>query len=497
MVTQLGRWPLPWLLGLALLLVSPRMGQSESRPVYGKTMVASLLEEPLVVDPIAARSHTDMTVIALLFDTLYRVENGKVVPHLAAALPDTSDPLRASIPLRPGVRFHDGTALRAQDVVASLERLRKSKLGFLLEGVKGAAVGVKTEEDAAVSVVLTLRQADPGLARRLCDLHTSIVARGKAPGWRRLVGSGAWQLAQRSDRKSALILKPFETHFAGRVYLDSLVLNWHTSSDAEARRYEAGGSHISARGDIAFAGHRPKFATETVQGDVGVLSYLGFGTASKITKEPEFRRAVSAAMGRAGMSQIGSGESVSPTTTVLRPRKAPRPFALQANVSAATALLKSLSSRYPTIEAKTLTLQLIVNASRPDDAVIAARVAAGLYRFGITARIVSLSAEVFARRSRTGDCDLYIGQLASSGSPGLAHLRKAFVVGGNVKLATRLLRSSRAAMERQFDAIVPLVPLFHRSLRLHIRNDVKGLEFSATNTLDYTGIFLFGEPAKN
>ena len=128
---------------------------------------------------------------------------------------------------------------------------------------------------------------------------------------------------------------------------------------------------------------------------------------------------------------------------------------------------------------------------------IAARVAAGLYVLGITTRIVSLTADVFARRLKAGDCDLYVGQLAASGSPGLAQLRKAFVVGGRVKMANKLVGQSRAGMERQFTATVPIVPLFHRSLRLHIRSDVKGVSFSATKTLDYPGIFFSGEPVKN
>ncbi len=485
------------LLPLVLALVLPQASaHAESRPTYGKTLVASLLEEPLVIDPVAARSHTDMTVISLLFDTLYRVERGKVVPHLAAAMPDTSDPLQVSIALRSGVRFHDGTSLRSQDVASSLERVRNSDLGFLLEGVKSIAVGDNNDSQFN-RVVLTLRKADSGLARRLADLHTSIVARGKTPTWRRLVGSGAWRLGQRSGRKNSLTLKPFEAHFAGRTYLDSLVLNWYESAAAEARNYEAGGSHISARGEIAFAGHRPKYETKSTQGDIGALSYLGFGTASPITKESAFRRAVSLAMGRSGMSQIGSGEEVTPTTSVLLPRRPPRPFALKANPRAATDLLKSLSSRYPAVEAKTLTLQLIVNSSRPDDAVIAARVAAGLYVLGITTRIVSLTADVFARRVRAGDCDLYLGQLAASGSPGLARLRKAFVIGGQVKTAQKLFGQSRASMERQFAATLPIVPLFRRSLRLHIRSDVNGVDFEATRTIDYPGVFFFGEPVKN
>ncbi|MCP4445221.1 MAG: hypothetical protein GY811_07755 [Myxococcales bacterium] len=487
------------LVALVALLVGARAGKAsgESRPVYGQTLVTSLLEEPLGVDPIAARTHTDMTVVALLFDTLYKRAGAVVVPHLALELPDVRDPLRVVIALRPGVTFHDGTPLRGQDVASSLERLRKSEMGFMLGPVKSIRAGAKVEEGQPHTVVLTLRRADPDLAKRLTDLHSSIVARGSAPSWRRLVGTGAWRFKQRSSSGRSLTLTAFDAHFAGRGYLDELVMRWHVSPDAEARLYEAGTTHISARGSIAFAGHRPKYRTLSVEEDIEALSYLGFGSASPITKEAEFRRAVSSSIGRLGMRQIGSGEAVVPTTTILVPRREPRAFALQANLSVARSLLKSLSARFPQLEAKTLSLQLIVNSTRPDDAIIAARVAAALFQHGITTRIVSLRAGVFASRSRGGECDLFIGQLATSGASPLAQLRKAFVLGKQGKTARRLAGKSRPTIERQLAMDLPIVPLFRRSLRLHIRTDVHGIALSSGNTVDYPAIHFHGEAAKN
>ncbi len=481
---------------LVMVMTLSMITHAESRPAYGKKLVASLLEEPLVVDPLLARSHTDMTVIGLLFDTLYRIEGGQLLPHLAVSLPDHSDPLQVRITLIPDVRFHDGSVMRAQDVVASLQRLQKSELGYLLETVERIEVGAVNNVEAAAppTVVFAMRKADPTLARRLANLHSAIVLRGEAPQWRRIVGSGPWKLKTRSMRARTLTLESHSSYFGGRPYLDELVLHWYEHAAAEARQYEAGASQVSARGQIAFAGHRPKYSTKSMEANIRALAYLGFGKASAITAETDFRRAVSAAIGRWGMREIGSGESISPSNAVLRPRLKPRRFAMLANPKLAARLLQTLSSRYPALEAKTQSLRLIVNRSRPDDAEVAARVAAALFAHGIKTKIEVLPAKTFARRSRSGLCDLYIGQLAPGRLLPTDLLRKAFVIAGHVKTAYGLTGKSRTAIERRFDRELPMLPLFHRALRLHYRGDVGGVRPAA---LRYSDLFYYGEPVTN
>ncbi len=478
-----------------MLILSPQYAHAEARPAYGKTLVASLLEEPLVIDPLEARSHTDMTLIGLVFDALYRIEGGRLLPHLAASLPDHSDPLRVRITLVSGVRFHDGTPLRAQDVVASLQRLQSSELGYLLDTVKRIEVITPEEASASLDTILfIMHEADPTLARRLANLHSVIVVRGQAPDWRRLVGSGPWKVKKRSMRARTLTLESYPNYFGGRPYLDELILHWHESAGAEARRYEAGASQVSARGQIAFVGHRPKYITKSMEANIRALAYLGFGKASAITEELDFRRAVSAAIGRWGMREIGSGETISPATTVLRPRHTPRRFSMLANPTLASKLLKTLSSRYPALETKTQSLQLIVNRSRPDDAAVAARVAAALFTHGIKTKIEVLSAKTFARRSRNGQCDLYIGQLATGRLTPTDLLRKAYVVGGRRGTARSLRGESRTSIERRFSKDLPLVPLFHRALRLHYRGDVGGVKPAA---LRFSDLFYYGVPNVN
>lgn len=473
---------------LALVsLASAGLANAESRRSYGHTLVASLLEEPLELDPLEVQTHTELTMVSLLFDTLYQMREGKLVPHLASGLPDAAEPLRVRIPLRDGVQFHDGRPLSARDVASSLDRLRNSRFAYLIDSVKSVEAGPG-------ELFLNMHRADPELAASLADVHTAITAGGRAPTWRRLQGSGVFRLKQRLAGAREVHLVANEQHFAGRVFVDTLVLRWFEDAASEARRYETGDSLMSLRGDIAFAGHRPKYRTASVQGEPRILAYLGFGKGAAITSEAEFRHAVSAAIGRNGMEQIGSGEKVQPTVSVL-PRRSRA--GLKADTRTAGRLISALAKRFSALEAGTLELELIVNKSRPDDAAIADRVAAALFRLGIRTRRVELDAKRFLSRARSGQCDLYIGQLALVAPADEDLLRAAFVAGRREKDLRSLAGAPLEKLVKTFDNQLPIVPLFQRGLRLHYRTDVHGVSFSRDTRLLFEDLFVSGTPEKN
>src|SRR5687767_10110672 len=74
------------------------------------------------MDPHFVAAQPNLTVQQHVFEGLIRIdERGRVSPGIAASW-STPDPLTWQIKLRPGVKFHDGSELTAEDVVFSLER---------------------------------------------------------------------------------------------------------------------------------------------------------------------------------------------------------------------------------------------------------------------------------------------------------------------------------------------------------------------------------------
>ncbi|HEU4731626.1 MAG TPA: ABC transporter substrate-binding protein [Kofleriaceae bacterium] len=483
---------------VALAVFVATGAHAETRPHYGEAVEASLPGAPVELDPVAAQGHADLTVIGLVFDTLYTIgPDGTVAPHLAIALP-VLDPARgvAHVAIRRGVVFHDGTPLTPGDVAASLERVRQAG-GWVLAPV----AAVRASGDG---IDLTLRAPTVDLATLLALPQTAITRHGQPPAPRRPIGSGPFAIEAFDAVHRKLVLKAFDDHFAGRPYLDRLELAWFDTPDGEARRFEIGASQLSARGVGAFAGARPKYPAAEVESPAALLLFVGFGKRHPaITSDRGFRRALDLAIDRGALATITTGERTLPTrlplpveagATVLdaagRAGDADRARAQLADAARRTAALAR-----PALDG--VKLAIVIDETRPDDREIALRVSRGLDKLQIGSAIEVVAPDKLREREARGDCDLWIGQLAAPISVPAAWWGAAFAAGDDDwaqrRAAAGTLDSTAAAAA--FATRLPIVPLMFRSLLVWHRVDVHGLGFDAIGRPGFADLYWFrGKP---
>lgn len=467
----------------------------EGRPRYGGTVEATLLGAPASLDPVAARSHAEVTVVGLVFDTLYRGTGGGVVPHLAAAPPVLDEKqTTVHIPIRRGIRMHDGSELTAQDVAASLDRARTQARWLL-----GAVLAVKSDGDA---VELSLRAPLAELTTLLALPQLAITKAGRAPG-DRPVGTGPYSVDSFDRRRHRLALRAFDDHFAGRPYVDQLALAWYDTPDGEARRFETGKAHVSARGAAAFAGGQPTFRTDDVEGPPALLVFVGFGRAhADVTGDRGFRRALDLALSRGGLATISSGERVVPTRSpvpVEAGGSAVDAAGKAGDLPAARAQLADAARRVPALaptKIAGLKLEILVEDTRPDDRQIAERVVLALDKLGIAAVITPLDATVLRERVARGQHDLWIGQHAVPVTAQLVWWASAFAAGGDDWAVAALQAGSidPSAASKEFVARLPIVPLMFRSVRMWHPTNLRGIAFDTSGRPGYADVFVFGAP---
>ncbi|MGW5558206.1 ABC transporter substrate-binding protein [Micromonospora sp. NPDC003944] len=203
----------------------------------GGKLVIALSAEPDALDPTLSRSLYSRYVFQAMCQKLYDVnEQAQVVPQLATALPTTSgDGRTVTIPLRPGVRFADGTAFDSAAVKATLQRhltnarsARKSELGPI--------DGIDTPDPQ--TVILRLKQPFAPLLGALADRAGMIMsaqalsARGddfaSAP-----VCVGPFKFAKRVPQNSIEVVRDPNYYDASAVHLDGI--SWRILTDASIR----------------------------------------------------------------------------------------------------------------------------------------------------------------------------------------------------------------------------------------------------------------------
>jgi peptide/nickel transport system substrate-binding protein len=113
------------------------------RPRVGGSLTYAIEAEVAGFDPMASAWDSPGLLCArAIYDTLcVQAADGTIVPNLARSITPNTDYTQWTIALRPGIRFHDGTALDATTVKTNLDGYRHSPLtGPYLLNIMGTKV---------------------------------------------------------------------------------------------------------------------------------------------------------------------------------------------------------------------------------------------------------------------------------------------------------------------------------------------------------------------
>lgn len=121
------------------------------------TITIGMVLEPPNLDPTAgAAAAIDEVVYANVFEGLTRfAPDGSIVPGLAERWEVNEDATVYTFHLRPGVTFHDGTAMDADDVRFSLDRARASDSTNAQKALFAGIKSVEVVDPLTVRVTLT------------------------------------------------------------------------------------------------------------------------------------------------------------------------------------------------------------------------------------------------------------------------------------------------------------------------------------------------------
>lgn len=275
-------------------------GDGSTSSARSSTLVIAENEVPASFDPAQANNSTVDEVVSPIYDTLvdYDAAN-KLQNKLAESYKTSSDGKTITFTLRSGVTFHDGTPLTAKDVVFTLDRLKKIKVG--VSALIGAYDSSTAPDDKTVVVTLSKPYSPfvPTLSR-VYILNSALVTKnaGSDDGQAWLAshdaGSGPYKLDGYQTNTEAKFSQ-YPTYWGGFTkQAKSVVIRYLAESGTQRDALRSG--DVDYAMDIATA-DLPSFESDSkftvAKDDTTVQLYIWFNTQKGATADKKVREAVS------------------------------------------------------------------------------------------------------------------------------------------------------------------------------------------------------------
>ena len=183
---------------LAGMMTAAAVTGAAAAPAKGGVITVATVGEPPTLDPMVSTADLVGIITQHIFETLYTFDaKWNVTPLIAEALPEISADGRVyTIKIRQGLTFHDGSALDADDVVASLKRWTE----VASRGKLAAANIDRIEKVDASTIRISLKQPFAPLLALLAFNNSSAVivpSEKIAPEMKDAIGSGPYMLKAR------------------------------------------------------------------------------------------------------------------------------------------------------------------------------------------------------------------------------------------------------------------------------------------------------------
>jgi peptide/nickel transport system substrate-binding protein len=462
------------------------------------TLVVGILAEPVSLDPHRATDLVSAAIVSNVCDPLVRYRSDGSRPEAVLATTWASTDARHwTFTLRPGVRFHDGTALDADAVVANLRSLRERRL------FSGDA-----ERVGPLVVGLTLDRPNSALLATLSQPFFSMQSpRELKAGSSRPVGTGPFRVAP--GRTGEVRLEADPGHWAGAPRLRRLVFRRLPDEDSLIRALLAG------EVDVTSAVGQERVERLHDQPGIELDSQIGLNIAflSINNQRPPFddvrvRQALARAVDREALVDATLGGHGEPARNPLPPHLpgyAARSRELILDRPTARRLLAE-AGHPGGFDATLLTVQT-TRPYLPAPQRLAEGLQASLAGIGVRVRLRELpSWSAYIDQTTRGDYDLaMLGWQADTTDPNdfLSALLASEAIGSTNRSRYRseamdgLLKhgrrasdpGERAAIYRQaqdlFQKDMPWVPLYHVSVFTAHRRTVHGLTVGPTGVLRY------------
>jgi peptide/nickel transport system substrate-binding protein len=355
---------------LSGLIFTP--AHASERPRYGGVLRMEMRErvnsmDPRGWNPDAADASATERLLELVFERLVRMNDaGQPEPALATTWQHDANFVRWQFQIRTGVKFHDGTPLSAEAVVAALQEEDSARW---------------TVSAAGVSVAFEFKSPRPNLLAELATGRSLIFRAAQDT----VVGTGAFRITDWQAQKR-LELKANDDDWAGRPFLDRIEIVLGVSSQQQETDLELGKADVIevlpnlARRASQVSGAR---VLASAPSELWALVITPRGA---VAYDPRFTQALSLAIDRASIVNVLLQRQGEPAGSLLPQWLSGYAFLFPAEANVVDA--KKIRAEFTASSLQTL----VYDGADPSAALIAQRIAVNARDAGINLSVAAENA---------------------------------------------------------------------------------------------------------
>jgi peptide/nickel transport system substrate-binding protein len=389
--------------------VSSSASSASGTPKKGGDLVFARSVAPTTLDPANTIIAGDIYTLNQIFEPLFITNpNGTLAPWLAKSFTTSSNHLTWTFNLRPGVKFSDGKALTADDVVFSIKREAANSdgpLSFLDFAIKSVTAKGSSTVVVKLSAPWAPFESDMSVFANAI-LPANFGGKSEKAFFESPVGTGPFTLASWTP-DSNLTLKANPGYWQpGKPYVDSVTINYVTDDNQRVLQVTSGQAQIADSVPPANVSQLKSNSAVTVSlFPAWQVDLLVFNEQVAYFKDVHVRRAITYAINRPGLVQAASFGTARPGGSFFPPSlefyDATTPALAYSVTNAKAELAKSA---YP----HGFSTKLLVSAGDQTYAEFAQIIQSDLAKIGIKVSITTLDHAAFETTFQKYDYDMFI-----------------------------------------------------------------------------------------
>ena len=299
---------------VACLMLVGCASRAPSKP--SNTLIYGRGEDSKTLDPINGETGETVKVLLNLYDTLvaFADESMEIEPALATSWETSDDGLTWTFHLREGVRFHDGTAVDAEAIIFSLNRLRQDENPYVTDPARPYKPNFQIISDIVASdpltVVIQLKESSAVFLNNLAMFPAGIVSPTAVKKYGKgfstnPVGTGPFRF-ERWMRDQQIVLAANEDHWRGRPHFDRVVFVPVSESATRIQQLTRGEIHIADNLPPAELDQLAKMPNLMVAEQISMnVAYLAMQTDKPPLGDVRVRRAIAMAIDKPALIRVG------------------------------------------------------------------------------------------------------------------------------------------------------------------------------------------------